>query len=48
MVWTELEIKTKRVLIGNIYIPPNKIEQIYTLDRFWKAREISNYNFEGL
>ena len=34
MVWTELEINTRRVLIGNIYIPPNKIEQIHVLDRF--------------
>ena len=34
MVWTELEINAKRVLIGNIYIPSNKIEQIHVLDRF--------------
>ena len=34
MVWTELEINARRVLIGNIYIPPNKIEQIHVLDRF--------------
>ena len=26
MVWTELEINVKRVLIGNICIPRNKIE----------------------
>ena len=34
MVWTELEINARRVLIGNIYIPPNKMEQIHVLDRF--------------
>ena len=34
MVWTELEINARRVLIGNIYIPPSKIEQIHVLDRF--------------
>ena len=34
MVWTDLETNAKRVLIGNIYIPPNKIEQIHVLDRF--------------
>ena len=35
MVWTELEINAKRVLvIGNTCIPPNKIEQICVLDRF--------------
>ena len=34
MVWSELEINARRVLIGNIYIPPNKIEQIPVLDRF--------------
>ena len=35
MVWTDLQINAKIVLvIGNTYIPPNKIEQIYVLDRF--------------
>ena len=34
MVWSELEINAKRVFIGNIYIPPNKTEQIHVLDRF--------------
>ena len=33
MVWTELKINAKRVLIGNIYIPPKKTEQIHVLDR---------------
>ena len=32
---SEPKINAKRVLvIGNTYIPPNKIEQIYVLDRF--------------
>ena len=34
MVWTELEINTKTELIGNIFIPPYKTEQIHVLDRF--------------
>ena len=34
MVCADLETNAKRVLIGNIYIPPNKIEQIHVLDRF--------------
>ena len=34
MVWTELEINAKRVLIVNIYTPPNKIPQINAPDRF--------------
>ena len=33
MVWTELKINAKRVLIGNIYIPTKKTEQIHVLDR---------------
>ena len=37
MVWNKLvEINAKRLLIQNIYIPPNKTEQMYVhvLDRF--------------
>ena len=33
MVWTELKINAKRLLIGNIYTPPSKTEQIHVLDR---------------
>ena len=48
IVWTELKINAKRVLIGNIYIPSCKIEQVIYLTDFWKTREKSNYNFGGL
>ena len=37
MVWNKLvEINAKRLLIQNIYIPPNKTEQmlVHVLDRF--------------
>ena len=39
IVWTELKINVKRVLIGNIYIPSCKIEQVIYLTDFWKTRE---------
>ena len=32
MVWTEIEINAKRVLIENISILPNKIEQLQFLE----------------
>ena len=38
MVWTGLGINAKRALIiGNTYIPPNKIEQLDVLNRFLEA-----------
>ena len=41
MVWNELEVNAKRVLIGNIYISPNKILSKYVyLTDFWKTRDI--------
>lgn len=32
MVWTEIEINAKRVLIENISVLPNKIEQLQFLE----------------
>ena len=34
MVWIELEINAKIVLMINIYIPPSNIEQIHILEKF--------------
>ena len=42
MVWSEIEINEKKVLIGNIYIPPNNIEQLHALDKFLENHKDEN------
>ena len=32
LLWNEMQIQGKKVLIGNIYIPPGKINDLYILD----------------
>ena len=32
MVWNEIHIEGKKVLIGNIYAPPKNVKQLYILD----------------
>ena len=42
MVWSELEINGKKVLIGNIYAPPKNIEQLHEVDKFLEKQKEEN------
>ena len=32
MIWNEIDIDNKKILIGNIYVPPNNVDQLHKLD----------------
>lgn len=41
IVWNEIKTYGKKVLIGNIYVPPNNEEQFITLDARLKNEAIA-------